>query len=197
MLTKELGPKPTLSVFVICGIIIVIITGLLSTQDFGDIGDSIYSIEDIDSGGIKTHPIYLEDDIDRIDFRIDVLGVDRIDVYLTEAPSHDPEDMSGLRIIRSGVYTSDSNEPYSLHWSVSADRVKGDKLLRIVENTDGGDVPASNGTIHVVTRYQSTVYQEPTSLPQTYGLIIASIAYVGAVIAYYRKSRVRGSPSPQ
>lgn len=184
---KDLSPELTLSLFLYCGILIIIITGLLFTHEFSDIGDSIHSIDEIESGSIQTYPIEFDDNIVRFDLRVDVPGVQEIDVYLVDAPDQQSEDMSQMRIIRSGVYRHDFYDAYNLHWTVDTYELGDGVLLLVVDNTDEGVVPASNGSINVITRYQSRVYLNPLFLPPTIGLIIISTVYFGLMVRYLRK----------
>jgi hypothetical protein len=190
---KELSPRLTLFVFLYVGILIVIVTGLLVTEEFYDFGDSIYSWDEIESGSIQTHPLDFDVNFARIEMRIDVLHVQDIDVYLVEAPNEQSDDLNDMRIIRSGVYRHDYYEAMNLHWTVDSDELGDGVLLLVVDNTDEGVVPATNESIEVITRFQSTIYPNPLTLPVTWGLIIISIVFFVLIARYYRKLKGKRS----
>ena len=182
---KDLGPRLTVIVFLYCGVLLVIITGLLITEDFYYFGESIYSHDEIEPGSIQTHPVIIDGYIMRFDLHIDVLRVPDvgIDVYLVEAPDQQSEDMSQMRIIRSGVRRTG----HDLDWTVGNRELGDGVLLLVVDNTDGGEIPATNGPIQVITRCQSTIYQKPLYLPVIIGLIIISIVLFWQMIRYYQR----------
>jgi hypothetical protein len=182
---KDLGPRLTVIVFIYFGVLLVIITGLLITEDYYYFGESIYSHDDIEPGSIQTHHVIIDDNIMRFDLHINVLGVPDvgIDVYLVEAPDQQSEDMSQMHIIRSGV----RRRGHDLDWTVGNRELGDGVLLLVVDNTDEGEVPATNATIRVITTCQSTLYQNPLFLPVTIGLILISIVFFWQMIRYYQR----------
>ena len=165
----------------------IIITGFLITEEFYVFGESIYSHDEIESGSIQTHPVIIDEFILRFDLQINVLGAQEIDVLLVEAPDQQAEDLSQMRIIRSGVYRHDFYVNSNLEWTIDKRELGDGVLLLVIDNTDDGEVPATNETIKVITTCQSTLYQNPIILPPTIGLIIISIVYFGLMVRYLRK----------
>jgi hypothetical protein len=185
MTTEELNPLQTIIVFLFCGILIIIVMGLLLTHEFSDTGGSLYESDEIESGSIQTYPIEFDDHVQRLEIDVGILNIEEIDMFLAAAPNQRTEDLSEMRILRSGVDRRDH-----IYWTVDTDEVGDGVLLLVTDNTDEGEIPATNGSIRVTTRMQMNVYPSLFSLPLTIGLIIISFVYIGLLVNHIRKKNM-------